>query len=244
MHFVSPGSRRDSVKSSCASSNSTKKKYAGIYLPSFFSSALFVLSKIPSLLQLSHNAHTHPIHSPPNHALPLLHFSTSFLPERGGDICVSVSALGSVKGELKLHKVPLTQWRVFCEAGATDGSTPQLTWSHVSHTHTRTHAHIDRYAEAQWHFSSHLYCTQEDTCAFTANPHVHTVPMDRHTRRLSSFQAAVRCAWGCVFFPHGMCWYSFSKPLVCSITLQIYFPSHTAVSDLTLWLLYCSELIW
>lgn len=27
---------------------------------------------------------------------------------------------------------------------------------------------------------------------------------------------------------------------MCSITLSIYFPSHTAVSDLTLWLLYSS----
>lgn len=197
MRFVSPGSRRDSVRSSCASSDSTKKKYAGIYLPSFISSALFVLSKFPSLLQLSHNVHTYHIHSPPNHPLPLLHFSTSFLPERDGDISVSGSALGS--GELKLHKVPLTQRRVVCEAGATDGSTPQLAWSHVSHTHTRTQAHIDRYAEAQWHFSSHLYCTQEDTCAFTPNPHVYTVPMDRHTKTRLFPGSRQMCVGVCIF---------------------------------------------
>lgn len=64
--------------------------------------------------------------SPPNHPLPLLPFSSpSPSSRREVGILASAEICSCICwGDLRLHKVPVTQHRVSCEAGATDGSTP------------------------------------------------------------------------------------------------------------------------
>lgn len=133
MHFVSPGSRRDREGSSCPNRKtlrkSTEKNCSGIQTsPLFFFNLVLSRDKFPShpFLQLSHNPCTHPTHSSPNHPLPLLHFcSPSPSSQREPEILVSAEICSWISwGDLRLHKVPVTQQRVSCEAGATDGSTP------------------------------------------------------------------------------------------------------------------------
>lgn len=81
------------------------------------------------------------------------------------------------QGDLRLHKVPVTQPRVLFEARTTDGSTPWLAWSPFSHTHT-----LCKYA--QW--------TASDNRDYTPTQHVCT-PKQTCTKSSSSFHAAIRC---------------------------------------------------
>lgn len=76
-----------------------------------------------------------------------------------------------------------------------------LTYTHLC-TEARTYC---RYAVV------HHANAQADTCAHTQPTCVYP-QTDIYTRSLSSFHAGVRCMWVCIF-SHGICWYSFSKPL-------------------------------
>lgn len=140
MHFVSSGKRGDRERSSCTNMKtlrgSIKKKYSGILSPtlsrhvkSLLPPCTIVVScdkfSIPFLLQLSHNPHTHLI------LLQIILFLCFITPlnllpprEREEEILLSAEICSWISwGDLRLHKVPVTQQRVSCEAGATDGST-------------------------------------------------------------------------------------------------------------------------
>ena len=53
---------------------------------------------------------------------------------------------------------------------------------------------------------------QADTCAYTPNPHVCT-HRQAYTHRASHLSMQALDVCGVCIFPHGICWYSFSKPL-------------------------------
>lgn len=150
-------------------------------------------------------------------------FLCSPIPWRGErwGILVSAESCSRISwGDHRLGKVLVTQQRVLCEAGATDGSTPELAWSHVSHTHVNScaqrHAHA---VEVQRHRGT---CT-----GVHPNPHVYTHGQT-HTKSLLSFMQASDEHW-CVF-SHAVCPYSFSTILVYSITLSYLFPlSHSSL---------------
>lgn len=80
----------------------------------------------------------------------------------------------------------------------------------------------------------HIY--RQTRMSRTPNTHV---PPQTHTH-MSGFPShvGVGCVQGVYFFTYLLVFYFWpTGSLVCSITLSIYFPSHAAVSDLTLWLL-------
>lgn len=53
---------------------------------------------------------------------------------------------------------------------------------------------------------------QADTCAYTPNPHVYT-HRQAYTHRASHLSMKALDVCGVCIFSHGICWYSFSKPL-------------------------------
>lgn len=66
------------------------------------------------------------------------------------------------------------------------------------------------------------------------------IPTDRHLHPEPIIFPQRR--WVCIFhkLSDGILFRKASGGLVCSITPSIYFPSHTAASDLTLWLIHSS----
>lgn len=96
-----------------------------------------------------------------------------------------------------------------------------MAWSHVSHKHTSTYALICAHRHARTvdmqrrsgvSIGVHRTNMQADTCAYTPNPHVYT-HRQAYTHRASHLSMKALDVCGVCIFSHGICWYSFSKPL-------------------------------